>query len=85
MRWIIIIITDHFFIVLFYPLEQTHCAHVTCDSEIVTVSFYSPFCFSFFFLNIHLSNILTVLFCSYMAGAMQNCCHLSAHYNRIIL
>ena len=28
-----IIISDRFCIALFSALEQTHCAHVTCDSE----------------------------------------------------
>ena len=30
---IIIIIIDQFYIVLFSALEQTHCAHVACDSQ----------------------------------------------------
>ena len=45
---IIIIIVYHFYIVLFSALEQTHCAHVSCDSERVTVP---PF--STYFFNIH--------------------------------
>ena len=32
------------------------------------------------FLNIHQSGVLTVLFACFMAGATQNCCRLSAHY-----
>ena len=39
----IIIISHSFYIALFSTLEQTHCAHVTCDSEWVTVSFYSAY------------------------------------------
>ena len=42
---IIIIIHSSFFfnIALFSALEQTHCAHVKCDSEWVTISFYSAY------------------------------------------
>ena len=36
---IIIIIIHSFYIALFSAHEQTHCAHVACDSEQVTVSF----------------------------------------------
>ena len=32
-----------FYIVLFSALEQTHCAHVACDSEWVTATFYSAY------------------------------------------
>ena len=32
---------DHFYIVLFSNLNQTHCTVVACDSEWVTVTFYS--------------------------------------------
>ena len=35
----IIIIIHRFSTALFSALEQTHCAHVACDSEWVTVSF----------------------------------------------
>ena len=35
----IIIIIHSFYIALFSALEQTHCAHVACDSEQVTLSF----------------------------------------------
>ena len=34
---------DCFYIVLFSALEQTHCALVACDSEWVSVAFYSAF------------------------------------------
>ena len=37
-------------------LKQTHCTLVACDSEWVTVVFYSTF------LNIHQSGVLTALF-----------------------
>ena len=40
---IIIHIIHSFYIALFSDLEQTHCAHVACDSELVTVSFYSAY------------------------------------------
>ena len=30
---------DHFYIALFSALDQTHCTHATCDSELVIVSF----------------------------------------------
>ena len=36
---IIIIIIDQFYTVLFSALEQTHCAHVACDSQWATTSF----------------------------------------------
>ena len=35
------IIIHRFYTALFSALGQTHCAHVACDSERVTVSFYS--------------------------------------------
>ena len=35
----LLLITDHFYIALFSALKQTHCVHVTCDSERVTVLF----------------------------------------------
>ena len=38
-------------------------------SDSLTVAFYSTF-----FLNIHLSGVLTVLFGCYIAGATYNCC-----------
>ena len=34
---------DHFCIVLFSALRQTHCAFVTCKSKWVTVAFYGTF------------------------------------------
>ena len=34
---IIIIIIHSFYIALFSALKQTHCAHVACDSEWVTI------------------------------------------------
>ena len=39
----IIIIIHGVYIVLFSALKQTHCAHVTCDTDLVTVSFYSAY------------------------------------------
>ena len=36
---IIIIIIDQFYTVLFSALEQTHCAHVACDSQWATTSY----------------------------------------------
>ena len=41
---IVIIITDCFYIVLFSALKQTHCAHVTCDPERLTVPIHSTPC-----------------------------------------
>ena len=60
---IFIISIDCFYIVLFSALEQTHCTHVTSDSERVTVSFYHAL------FNIHRSGVLTALFGCCMAGA----------------
>ena len=40
---VVVLLSDCFFIALFSALEQTHCAHVACDYECVTVSFYSGF------------------------------------------
>ena len=57
---------------LFSTLEQTYWALAVCDSEWVTVAFYSAF------FNIHQSGVLTALFCCYMAGSTWNCCRLSA-------
>ena len=75
----IIIIIHSFYIALFSALEQTHCAHVACDSDWVTVS---SFFFFFFFIariiNIHGSGVLITLFACCMAGATRNCCRLSA-------
>ena len=51
----IIIIIDRFYIALFSALEQTHFAHVACDSEGVTVSFYSAL------FIIHRSGVLAAL------------------------
>ena len=45
---VIIIIIDRFCMPLFSALEQTHCAHIVCDCQWATVSFYSAF-FLFFF------------------------------------
>ena len=53
---IIIIIIDHFCIVLFFALVQTHCVFCLFD------------CFSF---NIHQSSVLTALFGCCMAGASE--------------
>ena len=39
----IIIIIHGVYIALFSALKQTHCAYVTCDTELVTVSFYSAY------------------------------------------
>ena len=36
-------IIHSFYTALFYALEQTRCAHVTCYSERVTLSFYSAY------------------------------------------
>ena len=58
---------------LFSALEQTHHTCVVCDSEWLTVSFYSMF-----LLNIHRSSVLTVLFGCSMAGATWNCCCLGS-------
>ena len=69
---IIIIISDYFYVALFSCLEQTHCTHVTSDSEWVTVSFYHAL------FNIHRSGVLTALFGCCMAGATWNCCRLGA-------
>ena len=57
---ILLSVTDHFYV-------QAHCAHVTCDSEQVTVTFYSAT------LNVRQSGVLTALF-----GCLH-CCHLSTH------
>ena len=38
------VIIHHFYIALFSVLKQTHCAHVACSYEWVTVYFYSTFC-----------------------------------------
>ena len=56
-------VVDHFYIALFFALEQTHCALVACDSESVTAAFYSAFFY------IHPSGVLTVLSGCCMAGA----------------
>ena len=40
---IVVIVIDCFYIVLFSTLEQTQCGLVACDSEGVTVAFYSAF------------------------------------------
>ena len=29
---------DQFYLALFSAVKQTHCAHVACDSELMTVS-----------------------------------------------
>ena len=55
---------------LFSVTEQTHSALVICSSEWVTVALYNPFWIS--------TNVVTAPFSCYMAGAMWNCCHLSA-------
>ena len=63
------------FIQCYSPLSSRlthHCTLVACDFKWVTVTFYSVF------LNIHRSGVLTALFGCYIAGAMWNCCHLSA-------
>ena len=65
------IIIDCFNFALFSALGQTHCAHVACDSEWVTASFYSAF-------NIQRNGVLTALFGCYMAAATWNCCCLGA-------
>ena len=49
--------------------EQTHCAHVSSDSKWVTELFVTLS----FWLNIHRSGVLTVLFGCYMAGTTWNC------------
>ena len=36
----LLLLSDHFYMVLFSALEQTRCTHVSCDSEWVTVAFY---------------------------------------------
>ena len=70
--WLIIfVLLFVFYIALFSDLEQTHCAHVTCDSERVPVAFHSMF------LNIHWSGVLTAALsgcCT--AGTIWNCCRL---------
>ena len=69
-------VADRFYVAPFSTLQQTQCALVACDSEWVT-SFYSAF------FNTFRSDVLTVLFGCYMAGAMWNCCHLATfcvHY-----
>ena len=42
-KFLTIIIIHSFYIALFSALEQTHCTYVACDSERVTVSFYSAY------------------------------------------
>ena len=61
---------DHFYMVLFSAFEQTHCCLVACDSKWVTTFLQRA-------LNIHQSGVVAALFGCYMAGATQNCCHLS--------
>ena len=53
----IIIIIHSFYIALFSALEQTHCAHIACDSERVTVVY--PFISR---INIHGSGVMVALF-----------------------
>ena len=56
-------VVDRFLYSAILCSDQTHCALVACDSELVTVASYSAF------LNIHASGVLTVLFGRCMAGA----------------
>ena len=72
LRRYIMIIADRFYIVLFSALEQTHCTHVACDSEWMTVSFYSAF------FNIHQSDVVAAIFGCCMAGATWNRCRIGA-------
>ena len=58
-----IIIIHRFYVALFSSLEHTHCGHVSCDSEWVTVSFYG---------------VLTAFSGCCMAGATWNCSCLGA-------
>ena len=30
---VVVVVVDRFYIALFSALEQTHCAHVSCDSK----------------------------------------------------
>ena len=57
------VVVDRFYTALFSALEQAHCAFVACDSESVTLAFYSAL------LNIHRSGVLIALSGCYMAGA----------------
>ena len=74
MWWQIIIIHSFYIIMLFSALEQTHCAHVTCDSKWVTVSFF----FIARIINIHVSGVLRAFFGCCMADATWNCYCLGA-------
>ena len=38
-----VVVVDRFYIALFTAVEQTRCALVACDSESVTIAFYSAF------------------------------------------
>ena len=64
----IIIIIHSFYIALFSALEQTQYSHVACDSEWVTVSFYTIACI----INLHGSGVLVALCGCCMAGATWN-------------
>ena len=59
------IIIACFYIALFSALEQTHCIHVACHSEWVTVSFYRLYLFivHILFFNVHWSGLLTIAIC----------------------
>ena len=58
-------------IALFSTSEQAHRAQVICNSEWMTGALRSVFWISI--------KVVTELFSCYMAGAMWNCCRLSAH------
>ena len=65
---IIIMYYYYYYWLLLSTLEQTHCAHVPCDSEWVTVA-------SLFLIS---TQVVTVLICCCMAGATWNCYRLGA-------
>ena len=64
------IIIHSFYIALFSALKQTQYAHVACDSEWVTVSFYTIACI---IIIIHGSGVLVAL-----CGCHMKCCHFGA-------
>ena len=79
-REIIFIIIDCFYIALISAQQQAHCAHNLCDSEWVTVSFYSAF-----FNSTKAVYWEHTLFDCSMAGARLNCSHLHAPFVYSIL
>ena len=71
----VINIIHSFYVALFFSLEQTHCAHVACDSEWVTVSFF----FVARIIHIHGNGVLVALCGCCMAGATMHQVTVSLH------